>query len=557
MNKLYFGDCLDILIKLHHENPKGFIDLIYIDPPFNSKRNYNILFEDAEFGDTKAQKEAFADTWSNISYKDTLQQIKAEDLDLYNFLESLDSVRIPKSAVSYLTIMAIRIWYMHKVLKDTGSFYLHCDPTMSHYLKIICDLIFGDKNFKNEIVWQRTSAHNDPNRFGHNADRILFYSVSSIFTFNEVLCAYSSEQARALYNKNGEYGNYASADLTGAGVTKDGDSNIEWGKFNPSKQGRHWAVPNWMVDILAGKEKSQKMSIPEKLDLLLEKSFIEFTRQGTPRFKRYFKYMQGYPAQEIWGDIPPISAQAKERLGYPTQKPEDLMERIIKASSNEGDLVADFFCGCGTTIAVAQKLRRKWIGTDISSLAIGLIERRLIHGYGKKIKHTYTIDGLPKDISSAKKLAQEAEQGRLKFQDWVIEALLGGVHNPKRTADGGWDGHFTFDLRGKKEVVLIEVKSGNVNVKNVREFIEVVGKQKSAMGVFVCFEEQVTKPMLLEAKEQGYYRKEFFGDKYDKIQILTIEKLLEGENINKPDILPNTFKVAEEQTEYNKQEEIF
>jgi len=491
MNKLYFGDCLDILIKLHHENPKGFIDLIYIDPPFNSKRNYNILFEDAEFGDTKAQKEAFADTWSNISYKDTLEQIKAINLDLHTFLESLDRTCISKSAVSYLTIMTIRIWYMHEVLKETGSFYLHCDPNMSHYLKIICDLIFGDKNFKNEIIWSYKRYTAQSKRFQRLHDVILYYTKTEEAIFNTIRRTYGDK------------------------------SGIADSHYKQDADGRWY---RW-----------QK-------------------RKGKDPYKIYLS--EGVRPGDVW-DIPIINASAKERLGYPTQKPEMLLERIIEASSNEKDIVADFFCGCGTTVSVAQKMKRKWICVDISHLAIGLIERRLINAYGKKIKHTYTIDGLPKDISSAKKLAQEAEQGRLKFQDWVIEALLGGVHNPKRTADGGWDGHFTFDLRGKKEVVLIEVKSGNVNVKNVREFIEVVGKQKSAMGVFVCFEEQVTKPMLLEAKEQGYYRKEFFGDKYDKIQILTIEKLLEGENINKPDILPNTFKVAEEQAEYNKQEEIF
>lgn len=176
LNKLYFGDCLDVLKKLHNEHPKGFIDLIYIDPPFNSQRNYNILFESADLKDTKAQKEAFADTWSNITYKDTLEEIKNIDLDLFSFLNSLDKIKISKSAVSYLTTMAIRIYYMHKVLKDTGSFYLHCDPTMSHYLKLVCDLIFGNNNFKNEVVWHYRRWSAATNRFQKLHDVILFYS---------------------------------------------------------------------------------------------------------------------------------------------------------------------------------------------------------------------------------------------------------------------------------------------------------------------------------------------------------------------------------------------
>lgn len=480
VNKLYFGDCLDVLKKLHAENPEGFIDLIYNDPPFNSKRNYNILFEEADLKDTKAQKEAFADTWSNISYKDTLEELKDIDLDLFSFLESLDKIRISKSVVAYLTTMTIRIHYMHKVLKDTGSFYLHCDPTMSHYLKIICDLIFGKENFRNEISWCYRKWAINQKQFVRNHDTILFYAKSKDNTFN------------ILY------------------------SELSKGTLKRWKGKKQKAVFN---------EEGERLATSEVTD-----------SEGSP--------------MADWWEISIINPAAKERLGYPTQKPEALLLRIIMASSNEGDLVADLFCGCGTTIAVAQQLKRKWIGVDISHLAIGLIERRLISSYGKKIKETYEIDGLPKDIDSAKLLAQGVIGGRLKFQDWIIEAMLGGIHNPKKTADGGWDGHLTFDIPNhKKEIILVEVKSGNVNVKNLREFVQVVNKQKAALGVFVCFEEQVTKPMLLEAKEAGYYNKEMFGTNYDKIQILTVEKLLDGEQIKMPNILMTTFKTADKKEE--------
>ncbi|PIU52789.1 MAG: site-specific DNA-methyltransferase [Deltaproteobacteria bacterium CG07_land_8_20_14_0_80_60_11] len=486
MNKLYFGDCLDILKKLNKEHPSGFIDLIYIDPPFNSKRNYNILFENVDLKDTKAQKEAFSDTWSNVSYKDTLEELKDIDLDLFAFLESLDKNIISKSAVSYLTTMAIRIYYMHKVLKETGSFYLHCDPTMSHYLKILCDLIFKVTNFRNEIAWCYRGAGYPKMDFGKRHDVILRYSKTANYIFN-------------LDDVREEY-----AETTKARF-KHHIGNI--------RNGKDFGV--------------------QKLHPLGKQP-------------------------DDWWQIQPIAPSARERLGYPTQKPEALLDKIVKASSNKGSLVADFFGGCGTTISVAQNLKRKWLAVDISHLAIGLIERRLINSYGKTIKNTYEIDGLPKDISSAKQLAEGTSRGRLKFQDWIIEAMIGGVHNPRKTADGGWDGHLTFEMPNHlKEIILIEVKSGNVNVKNLREFIQVINKQKAAIGVFVCFDENVTKPMRLEAKDAGYYKKDIFGANYDRIQIMTVEKLLEGEVIKMPNILTTTFKTAKEKKENGEQPDLF
>ena len=484
MNQLYFGDCLDILKKLYNDHPKGFIDLIYIDPPFNSKRNYNILFESVDLKDTKAQKEAFADTWSNISYKDTLEELKDIDLDLFRFLDGLDSIRILKSSVAYLTIMAIRIHYIHKVLKDTGSFYLHCDPTMSHYLKIVCDLIFGNKNFRNEIIWHYRRWTGGAKAFMKMHDVILFYA---------------KDKTRLKFNV--QYTPYTEKSLE-------------------RKQHYHTRIKGDDIYVT---------DIDEK----------------------------GVKENDVW-HIQLLNSQSKERLGYPTQKPEELLKRIIATSSDNGDLVADFFCGCGTTVAVAQELKRKWIGVDISHLAIGLIERRLISYYGKNIKKSYEVDGLPKDTASAKRLAQSTEHGRFKFQDWIIETILGGVHNPKKIADGGWDGHLAFDMPNqKKEIILIEVKSGGVTVKNIREFIHVVSKQKASIGVFVCFEDEVTKPMLLEAKQSGYYNKEMFGSNHDKIQILTVERLLDGDRISMPRIVHTTFKAAEKKEEETDHPELF
>lgn len=272
---------------------------------------------------------------------------------------------------------------------------------------------------------------------------------------------------------------------------------------------------------------------------------IHQEKQGSiPRLKRFLDEMRGQPITNDWDDIEHLHGSNAETLGYPTQKPEILLERIISASSNEGDLVADFFCGCGTTIAAAQKLNRQWLGVDISHLAVGLIEKRLIDSYGENIKKTFEVHGLPKDIASAYRLAQDTTKGRVHFQEWIIETMLQGVCNEKKSADGGFDGYATFEIPGKKETILIEVKSGNVNVKNIREFIQVIEKQKASMGVFVCFEAQVTKPMLSEAKSEGYYAKELFGTNYDKIQIITVEDLLEGKRINIPNSSVGTFKKA-------------
>ncbi|MBX7141029.1 MAG: restriction endonuclease [Chitinophagales bacterium] len=534
MNHLYFGDCLDILLELDREhNGKGFIDLIYIDPPFNSKRNYNVLFESIDLKDATAQKQAFADTWSNYEYLDTLNQISAIDKDLHHFLQALNDIRISDSAVAYLTTMSIRIYYMHKLLKDTGSFYLHCDPTMSHYLKLVCDLIFGEKNFRNEITWKRTGAHSDAKQgrigFGNVVDIILFYTMSEKVTFNPQYLEHDERYVESTYKyKDANGRRYRLDNLTGPGGAAKGNPFYE---FLGVK--RYWRY---------SKEKMQK---------LFEEGRIIQTKAGNvPAYKRYLDESKGVEANNIWIDIPPLQFSDAEKLGYPTQKPVALLERIIKASTNEGDLVADFFCGCGTTIDAAEGLNRKWIGADISHLAIALIDKRLKKRYPGS-QHKYTIKGFPKDIESAHALA-EAKGGRMDFQEWVIEYLLDdGVLNQKKTSDGGWDGYITFDNEeSKKEFVLIEVKSGNVNVKNLREFEQVVTKEKAALGIFVCFEEQVTTPMRKLEKESGSYNPKLFGNRYPKIQILTIEDLLLN---HKQPLMPKfektTFKSAQKNKE--------
>jgi site-specific DNA-methyltransferase (adenine-specific) len=521
MNKLYFGDNLDVMKRIYHdEHQAEFIDLIYNDPPFNSKRNYNVLFESVDLDDTKAQKEAFSDTWSNVSYIDTLNEIRDLDLNLYNFLNALDNINISKSAISYLATMSIRIWYMHKLLKPTGSFYLHCDPTMSHYLKIVCDLVFGEKNFRNEIVWKRTSAHNDPNKFGWNIDIILFFSKSKSITFNLQYLKHDAKYISRFRNQDSDGRKWSDYDITAKGLS-GGGYEYEYKGIN-----NLWRCP---------------LETMIKLD---NENKLHFTKNGGIRLKRYLDENQGTLLQALWDDIFPINSQAAERLGYPTQKPEALMDRIILASSNPGDLVADFFCGCGTTIASAQKNNRHWLGSDISHLAVKLITKRLVDTYGDNVKSTFEIHGFPKDLDSARELAAGVKGGRLLFEEWIVEVMLHGILNEKRNAMG-YDGYFTFDLNGQKNVGLIEVKSGGATPTQLNHFVRTVEDKKAQMGVFVCFANEVTDNMRRISKQQGYFSESF---KYEKIQIITVEDILNGKLPNRPASKVETFKQAERKT---------
>ena len=531
MNHLYFGDCLDVLKELKEQHPQPFIDLIYIDPPFNSKRNYNVLFESMDMKDVNAQKQAFADTWSNYGYMDELNEIAELHKDLFEVLNMFHKLKsISDSATAYLTTMAIRIFYMHKLLKDTGSFYLHCDPTMSHYLKLLCDMIFGEKNFRNEIIWQRTTTHNDAKQgakhFGRVTDTILFYSRNEKHQkFNSIFRPYSQEYIAGSYNKVDEVGRrFKSSDLSAA--KGGGDTEYEWKGIKPPK-GRFWAYSK--ANMLEFEKEGR----------------LYYSNTGKPYLKHYLTEMPGNSVDNLWADIG--LAEKDEKLGYPTQKPEALLERIIKASSNEGDIVADFFCGCGTTIAAAQKLDRQWLGADISHLAIRLIKKRLVETYGLGIEHNLKLHGMPKDIASARELAQTIDGGRIGFQDWAIEVMLNGVVNEKKSADGGYDGYLTFyDNSKKKHFALIETKSGKLTVKNLREFVHVIETQKATVGIFVCFEENLTREMTKCAKDAGHIKMDGAEYPMDKIQIITIEDLFRGKQPQLPGGADNqTFKKSQ------------
>src|SRR5450830_1240384 len=416
-NKLYFGDNLNIMRDYIADES---VDLIYLDPPFNSKATYNVLFAEKDGKQSPAQITAFEDTWhwdmsAARAYEELVTSGPGKLADL---IQALRGFLGTNDMMAYLTMMAIRFVEMRRVLKETGSIYLHCDPTASHYLKLLMDAIFGVKNFRNEIVWKRTSAHNDPNRYGRNTDRILFYTKSNKYYFKTIYQPYSQSYIENFYRFEDEKGKYRLSDLTAAGI-RYGESGEEWNGYNPTAISRHWAIPNKAVAEIVGKEKADSLGVKKSLDLLLENGRIFISKNGVPSYIRYLHEMPGVPSQELIDDISPISAQAAERLGYPTQKPEALIERIISANSEEGDLVLDPFCGCGTTIAVAERLHRRWIGVDITHLAIALMRTRLEHSFGPDL-NPYEVVGEPRDLESARALFR---QDAYQFEYWALSLV--------------------------------------------------------------------------------------------------------------------------------------
>lgn len=364
-----------------------------------------MLFKGPQGNESAAQIEAFDDTWH---WTDAAEEAFGEVLRSGNgaaaeMLRAMRSFLGENDMMAYLTMMAVRLLELHRVLKPTGSLYLHCDPTASHYLKILLDAIFGARNFRNEVIWKRTSAHSSSKRWGDVHDTLLFFSKSSEHTWNEVLQSHDASHVDSKYKNADDYGQFMPADLTGAGK-RSGDSGKPWRGFSPDELGRHWAVPKKLDrQRLEQWDEWATLNTQEKLDALDEADLIYWPHKagGFPRFKRYLT--KGNLIQDIVTDIPPLNSQAQERLGYPTQKPVALLERILNASSNPGDVVLDPFCGCGTTVHAAEKLGRNWIGIDVTHLAVGLIEKRLRDAFPKV---EFTTHGVPQDIAGARDLAR-------------------------------------------------------------------------------------------------------------------------------------------------------
>lgn len=547
-NTLFYGDNLDIM---REYIPSQSVDLVYLDPPFNSNRNYNVLFKDEKGSESEAQITAFEDTWhwndaAERTYHDLVtnapDRVSKMVAALRDFVAGGSSHG--NQMMAYLVMMAARLVELHRVLKPTGSLYLHCDPTAAHYLKIILDTIFGAENFRSEIIWKRTHAHSGSKRYGPVHDTLFFYSKSGNYVWNKVTTDYSDEYLESFFRfKDADGRRFRATILTGSG-TRNGSSGKPWRGIDPTKVGRHWAIPGYVRPLL-GNERFDVQDALDKLDSI-GRILWPTKEGGVPSFKQYVDDLGGTVLQDIWDDIPPIGAQAVERLGYPTQKPLTLLERIIEASSNPGDVVLDPFAGCGTTVAAAQKLGRRWIGIDITHLSIALLKYRLKSMFPDA---TFQVKGEPEDIGAARQLAQD---DRYQFQWWALSLVrakpLGGQEGSKegkKGADRGIDGVINFidDASGKPKRVLIQVKSGGVQAPTIRDLAGTVESEKAAMGVLITLENP-TAPMLSQAVQYGYYSSPGWNKDYPKIQILTIADLLKGSEIKMPPAF-GTFKEAQ------------
>jgi len=392
VNKLILGDNLEILKTIDSEA----IDLIYLDPPFFSNRNYEVIWGD------EGEVRSFQDRWAG-------------------------------GMEHYIAWLKERVEQMYRILKPTGSIFLHCDWHADAYIRVmILDKIFGTENFKNTITWQRTNAHNDARKKMPNlSDTIFYYTKSNTYTYNVMFGDLDKKYVQDFYRLQDEKGFYMSGDLTGPKISQ-GESGMEWRGYNPTKGGRSWAVPNIIVEELVGKEKLKQMGVLEKLELLYQNDFIIFTGKGTPRVKRYIDMSKGIVVGDIWIDVKNVQSQAKEKIGYPTQKPEALLKRIIECSSNENDIVLDPFVGGGTTITVADKLNRKWIGIDQSVQAVKVTELRLdkerdVFSSPFSVQlHKYDYDTL-------------RYKNAFEFESWIVQQF-GGTSNSKQRGDFGLDG---------------------------------------------------------------------------------------------------------------------
>jgi DNA modification methylase len=505
---------------------------VYLDPPFNSDRNYNVIFKDESGRKSDAQLLAFEDTWhwgpsaeATYAYLTETARHQGRVSDTVStIMAALRSGIGENQMMAYLVEMAVRLVELRRVLKPTGSLYLHCDPTASHYLKVLLDSIWGHERFVNEIVWRRYGAHNDVGQgsrhFGRCHDVILFYAQSPLATWEQLFVPLAPEYIRDTYRLQEPNGRlYTTTPMTGPGGAAKGNPVFEWKGHT-----RAW---RYSRDTM------------ERLDA---EGRIHYSRTGYARQKLYLDESRGVPVQDWWGDIGNLSGAHSERLGYPTQKPVALLERIIQASSRPGDVVLDPFCGCGTALVAAQKLERKWIGIDVTYLSIAVMRARLKDTFGLA---DVEVMGQPTEVEGARQMAQSPE-GRYQFQWWALGLIdaqpVGGVE--KKGADRGIDGRITFTGPDRKmQSVLVSVKSGHVNSAHVRDLKGTLEREKAAMGIFITLEEP-TREMRLEATTAGMYR--VWERDYPKIQILSIRELLEeGRKPALPPLVLPTFQQAE------------
>lgn len=555
LNTLFYGDNLAIL-REHIDDES--VDLIYLDPPFNSNANYNILFHAPGGEQSQSQIEAFEDTWhwnltAERAYAEVLQ---SGNSDAANLLKAMREFLGTNDMMAYLAMMAVRLIELHRVLKPTGSLYLHCDPTASHYLKLLLDAVFGTNRFVNEISWRRTTAKADykqgARHFPRVRDIILRYAKGDAFSYIQPFAEYSAEYVSSKYrNKEADGRAFRLGDLTAA--KPGGETTYAWrvkrpigGRWEADLDGEHQSpLDGWEYKGVTPYSGRIWVYNEARMREVETAGRLRYTSTGFPEYKRYLDEMPGVPVGDDWDDIRPINSQAQERLGYPTQKPLALLERILAASSNEGDVVLDPFCGCGTTVHAAQKMGRRWVGIDVTHLAVGLIQRRLRDAFPMA---EFQVLGTPRDLDAAKALA---EADKHQFQLWALSMIDNAVpyKGGRKGADGGVDGYVYFQTassvdHGSKQVTgkaIVSIKGGGVTDSQVKDLITTIDHESAQMGLFVTLLPP-TKPMVARAAAAGFF--EAAGKSYPKVQILTVEQLFDGKRPVMPWLDPSVFKKA-------------
>ena len=526
MNTLYYGDNLDVL-RRHIADDS--VDLIYLDPPFKSNQNYNVLFAEQDGSRSVAQIRAFEDTWRwDQAAAEAFQEVVEGGGDVSLAMQAFRQALGDNDMLAYLSMMAPRLIEMRRALKPTGSIYLHCDPTASHYLKMLMDGVYGPANFRNEIVWKRVSTvkgnvGQGSKLWGPNTDSLLFYVKTSNYKFKQIFKPYSEDYIKTFYRHTEEDTGrvYRLISMIGPGGASKGNPHYEVMGVT-----RYWRYS----------KKTMKQ--------LIDDGKVVQTKPGTvPQRKQYLDDGKGVSVQTLWDDIEALSPSARERLGYPTQKPEALLERLIEASTDNGDTVLDPFCGCGTAIAVAQRLNRRWIGIDVTHLAITLIKHRLQSAFDEQVRETYDVIGEPTSLPDARSLASDDPY---QFQWWALGLVGARPVEQKKGADKGIDGRIYFhddEATRKTKQIILSVKAGKTSVPHVRDLRGVLDREKAPLGVLISLQEP-TKPMRTEAASAGFYDSPW-GTKHPRLQLLTVSELLGGKKIDAPpsrDV--RTFKAA-------------
>lgn len=511
-NRLFYGDNLTIMQSMN----SGSIDLIYLDPPFNSQRSYNLIYKQATGLPVPEQEEAFCDSWELDPEKEEMAKRMPIVLREYGTDESLvqfwqawiNALRNTQPRLlAYLVYMSYRLLEMRRVLKPTGTIYLHCDTTASHYIKIIMDGIFDHKNFRNEISWQRSQPKSHTTRnFPNCRDILLRYTKTENYTFNKQYGEHDPEYIAKFYRFTDDDGRrYRLGDLT-----------------NPNK-----SRPNLTYEFL-GITRVWRWT-KDRMERAYQDGLIYQPRPGTvPQYKRYLDHMKGQPITDDWHDIEHLHGSNKEALGYPTQKPIALLDRIIRASSNEGDIVFDPFCGCGTAVYAAHQTKRKWIGCDIAMLSVRIVRDVLLKRYGLKEGEHYQVAGIPLSMDGAQELFDHDPR---QFQHWVVE-LAGGFVSKRHSGDLGVDGRIYFDTKEGLKSMVLSVKGGKLAPAFIRELRGTMERDvDSLLAGFISLQEP-TKGMKEETARAGQFT--YLGTTYDRIQIRTAEDLLAGRAFDTP-----------------------